>query len=47
MKVMPESEYTHDGPPPFLHSWKRIYLVVLLYLAAVIFVLYLFTQAYR
>jgi hypothetical protein len=36
-----------DDPPPFLGSWRRVYGAVLLYLAALIGVLYLFTQAYR
>ncbi|HUS05281.1 MAG TPA: hypothetical protein VMZ52_03240 [Bryobacteraceae bacterium] len=35
-----------DGPPPFLGSWKRVYAVVLLYLAVVIFGLYLFSSFY-
>ena len=44
---MPESDYTHDGPPPFLGTWKRVYIVSLVYLAFIILVLYLFTRAYR
>ena len=32
-----------DEPPPFLGAWKRVYTVVLLYVAVVIFALYLFT----
>jgi hypothetical protein len=32
-----------DGPPPFLGAWKRVYMVVLIYLAAVICALYVFT----
>jgi hypothetical protein len=34
-----------DGPPPFLGTWPRVYTVVLLYLAAVIFGLYVFSVA--
>jgi hypothetical protein len=36
-----------DEPPPFLHSWKRVYIAVLIYLVAIITVFYLFTRAYR
>ncbi len=36
-----------DEPPPFLGSWRRVYLGVVLYLAGLIFVFYLFTRAYR
>jgi hypothetical protein len=36
-----------DEAPPFLRTWKRIYIAVLLYLAAIIGVFYLFTRAYR
>jgi hypothetical protein len=36
-----------DEPPPFLGSWRRVYGAVLLYLAALIVLLFLFTQAYR
>ncbi len=44
---MPGSDYTQDGPPPFLKSWKRVYFLILIYLALVIFAFYLFTRAYR
>jgi hypothetical protein len=46
-EFMPEPLYTRDEPPPFLRSWRRIYVAVLIYLAAVIFAFYLFTRAYR
>jgi hypothetical protein len=32
-----------DEPPPFLGTWKRVYTVVLLYVAFVIFALYVFS----
>jgi hypothetical protein len=35
-----------DGPPPFLGTWPRVYAVVACYVAAVIFLFWLFTQAY-
>jgi hypothetical protein len=44
---MPEKPTIQDDPPPFLGSWKRIYTVVLVYLALIIFASYLFTRAYR
>jgi len=36
-----------DEPPPILGSWRRIYIVVLCYLACLIFVLYIFGRAVR
>jgi len=44
---MPEPIYTRDEPPPFLGSWRWVYVAVLIYLAAVILAFYLFTRAYR
>ncbi|MGE5646259.1 MAG: hypothetical protein ACM336_10750 [Acidobacteriota bacterium] len=35
-----------DDPPPFLGTWKRVYAAVLVYLAALIAVFYLFTRAF-
>jgi len=35
-----------DEPPPFLGTWKRVYVAVLIYLGLVIFGFYLFTRAY-
>jgi len=36
-----------DHNPPFLGTWRRVYVAVLIYLAAVIVLSYLFTRAYR
>ena len=36
-----------DEPPPFLGTWRRVYIGVLLYLVIVISAFYLFTLAYR
>ena len=36
-----------DDPPPFLGTWRRVYIGVLLYLVIVIAGFYLFTLAYR
>ena len=35
-----------DEPPPVLGSWANVYRFVLLYLAAVIFLFWLFTRHY-
>jgi hypothetical protein len=32
-----------DEAPPILGTWQRVYVIVLIYLAAVIFAFYLFT----
>jgi hypothetical protein len=44
---MLQSHDVPDEPPPFLGTWKRVYIGVLLYLVAIISVFYLFTQAYK
>jgi len=49
------SENTHamdqnndeQSPPPFLKSWRNIYLLVLANLAVLIILFYLFTKAYQ
>jgi hypothetical protein len=41
-----ESKAVIDEPPPFLGSWPRVYRFVLVYVAFVIFLLWLFTQHY-
>ena len=35
-----------DEPPPFLGRWPRLYAVVVVYVAAVICLLYAFTRAW-
>jgi hypothetical protein len=35
-----------DEPPPFLGSWRRIYLAVVVYLATLIGLFALFTRAF-
>jgi hypothetical protein len=35
-----------DEPPPFLRTWGRVYGFVLAFLAAVIFLAWLFTKHY-
>jgi hypothetical protein len=44
---MPELPDVPDSPPPFLGSWRRVYVAVLIYLAGVILAAYFFTRAYR
>jgi hypothetical protein len=44
---MPEKPTVRDDPPPFLGTWRRVYVVILVYLALMIFASYLFTRAYR
>jgi hypothetical protein len=36
-----------DEPPPFLGTWRRVYVGVLIYLCVIITIFYLFTRAYR
>jgi hypothetical protein len=42
----PETRAVIDEPPPFLGQWRNVYIAVLLYLAALIFGLYLFTRVF-
>lgn len=35
-----------DEPPPFLGTWRRVYIAIVLYLATLIVLFYLFTKAY-
>jgi hypothetical protein len=44
---MPELREVADDPPPFLGTWKRVYVAVLIYLAVIIAVFYVFARAYR
>ena len=44
---MPVLQELPDEPPPFLGTWRRIYVGVLIYLVVIISAFYLFTRAYR
>jgi len=44
---MPQQPRVADDPPPFLGTWRRVYVAVLIYLALIITAAYLFTRAYR
>ncbi|HOK44636.1 MAG TPA: hypothetical protein PLA43_08260 [Bryobacteraceae bacterium] len=35
-----------DEPPPFLGTWRRVYAAVLLYLASLILLFYIFTRVF-
>lgn len=36
-----------EEPPPFLGTWKRVYTVILLYLAALIALFWIFTRTFN
>jgi hypothetical protein len=42
----PEHKVVIDEPPPFLGTWRRVYIFVLCYLAFVITAFYAFSRAY-
>jgi len=44
---MPDAREVPDEAPPFLGTWKRVYVAVLIYLIVIIAAFYLFTRAYR
>jgi len=44
--VPPGFGQSEDEPPPFLGSWRRVYMVVLIYLACVIIAFYTFTRIF-
>ena len=44
--VPPDFVQSEDEPPPFLGSWRRVYIVVLIYLACVIAAFYTFTRIF-
>ncbi len=44
---MPELQDVPDEPPPFLGTWRRVYVAILIYLGFLISLFYVFTRAYR
>jgi hypothetical protein len=36
-----------DEPPPFLGTWPRVYAAIILYLIAIITLLYVFTRTFN
>jgi hypothetical protein len=44
---MPEDRaHILDEPPPFLGTWRRVYATVLIYLACLIVLFYVFTRMF-
>lgn len=41
---MPDVPEVRDDPPPFLRTWRRVYIAVLVYLVALIAACYVFTR---
>jgi len=41
-----QARVTVEEPPPFLGSWRRVYIFVICYLAVLISGFYLFSRAY-
>ena len=41
-----EARQTVEEPPPFLGSWRNVYIFVICYLAVVITGFYFFSRAY-
>ena len=44
---MYEMREVADEAPPFLGTWKRVYIAVLIYMVLIIGAFYAFTQAFR
>lgn len=44
---MPQPHDVPDEPPPFLKTWRRVYIGVLIYLGIIVMASYLFTRAFR
>ncbi len=44
---MPELRDVPDEPPPFLGTWRRVYVAILIYLVLIIAAAYAFTRAFR
>ena len=47
MRHLPEHIRSgEDEPPPILGSWRRIYIIILLYLAVLVVAFYVFARAF-
>jgi hypothetical protein len=44
---MPELRDVPDDPPPFLGTWPRVYAAALIYLVAIILMLYVFARFFE
>ena len=47
LPIMPHMPDVFDEPPPFLGTWRRVYVAVLVYLALLIAGAYWFTLAWQ
>jgi hypothetical protein len=45
-KPEPPPKVTIDEPPPFLGTWRRVYVFILCYLVLLIAGFYIFSRAY-
>ena len=45
--VAARQSHAAEEPPPFGESWRNLYLAVLLNLAALVILFYLFTRVFR
>jgi hypothetical protein len=43
----PHTRDVPDEPPPFLGTWRRVYVAILIYMAVIISAAYFFTRAHR
>ncbi|MGA2771921.1 MAG: hypothetical protein ABSG26_14000 [Bryobacteraceae bacterium] len=44
---MPDLRDMPDEPPPFLGTWRRVYIAVLIYLCVIVAGAYWFTRAFQ
>ena len=44
--MMPDRDEMPDEPPPFLGTWRKVYIAILIYLALIITSFYAFTRAF-
>ena len=44
---MPDIRDVRDEPPPFLGTWRRVYLAIVIYLGFIIAGCYAFTRAFE
>jgi len=46
-RPLPAPHLTDDEPPPLLHTWGRVYTVVICYLACLIVLFYIFSRVFN
>jgi hypothetical protein len=44
---MPDLRDMPDDPPPFLGTWRHIYIAIVVYLGVVVAAAYLFTREFQ